>query len=99
MTDYKRFIANRIDNVPTSGIRRFFGIAEKMPDVISLCIGEPDFPTPAPIAKAGFDAIYDKPIGYTANSGLIDLRENAVRKLLNGMTTYQEVLRVTWGQP
>ena len=30
--------------------------------------------------------------------GLIDLRENAVRKLLNGMTTYQEVLRVTWGQ-
>ncbi len=31
--------------------------------------------------------------------GLIDLRENAVRKLLNGMTTYQEVLRVTWGQP
>ena len=75
MTDYKRFIANRIDNVPTSGIRRFFGIAEKMPDVISLCIGEPDFPTPAPIAKAGFDAIYDKPIGYTANSGLIDLRE------------------------
>lgn len=31
--------------------------------------------------------------------GLIDLRENAVGKLLHGMTTYQEVLRVTWGQP
>ena len=81
MTDYNRFIAKRIDKVPVSGIRRFFGIAEKMPDVISLCIGEPDFPTPAPIAKAGFDAVYKKPIGYTANSGLIDLREKLSRHL------------------
>ncbi len=71
---YKRFIAERIHKIPVSGIRKFFGIAEKMPDVISLCIGEPDFPTPAPIAKAAFDAVYNKPIGYTANSGLIELR-------------------------
>jgi len=28
--------------------------------------------------------------------GMITLRENAVRKLLEGETTYQEVLRVTW---
>ena len=73
--DPKRFIAARIGRIPTSGIRRFFGIAEKMPDVISLCIGEPDFPTPGPIAKGGFEAVYEKPIGYTANSGLIELRE------------------------
>jgi aminotransferase len=46
-----------------------------MPDVISLCIGEPDFPTPPPIAKAGFDAVYDVGVGYTANSGLMDLRQ------------------------
>ncbi len=68
-------MSTRVTLIPTSGIRRFFGIAEKMPDVISLCIGEPDFPTPAPIVKAGFDAVYGKPVGYTANSGLIDLRE------------------------
>ncbi len=30
--------------------------------------------------------------------GMITLRENAVRKLLEGLTTYQEVLRVTWNQ-
>lgn len=72
--NYERFIAERIHKIPVSGIRKFFGIAEKMPDVISLCIGEPDFPTPPPIAKAGFDAVYKKPIGYTANSGLIELR-------------------------
>jgi len=30
--------------------------------------------------------------------GMVSLRENAVNKLLEGMTTYQEVLRVTWNQ-
>jgi aminotransferase len=74
MTTNNHFIARRISKIPESGIRRFFGIAAKMPDAISLCIGEPDFPTPAPIAKAGFDAVYNKRIGYTANSGLPELR-------------------------
>ena len=30
--------------------------------------------------------------------GMVTLRENAVKKLLEGKTTYQEVLRVTWEQ-
>ncbi len=30
------------------------------------------------------------------SQGMISLRENAVKKLLGGETTYQEVLRVTW---
>ncbi len=70
-----KFIAERIDKVPPSGLHRFFGIAASMPNVISLGVGEPDFPTPAPIAKAAFDALNAKPIGYTANSGLLELRE------------------------
>jgi general secretion pathway protein E len=28
--------------------------------------------------------------------GLVLLRENGIRKMLNGQTTYQEILRVTW---
>lgn len=75
MTDFQGFIADRINKVPPSGLHKFFGIAASMPDVISLGVGEPDFATPAPIVKAGFDAIYKKPIGYTANSGLIELRQ------------------------
>ncbi|MEA2040158.1 MAG: GspE/PulE family protein [Thermodesulfobacteriota bacterium] len=31
-------------------------------------------------------------------AGMISLRQNAVKKLLEGKTTYQEVLRVTWEQ-
>ena len=75
MANYQHFIAERIGKVPVSGLHRFFGIAAAMPDVISLGVGEPDFPTPAPIVRAGFDAVYEKPSGYTANSGLIELRE------------------------
>ena len=30
--------------------------------------------------------------------GMITLRENAIKKFLSGVTTYQEVLRVTWEQ-
>ena len=28
--------------------------------------------------------------------GMVSLRENAISKFLSGMTTYQEVMRVTW---
>ena len=43
--------------------------------------------------------IHTERIRETARrEGMITLRENAVKKLLEGKTTYQEVLRVTWEQ-
>jgi general secretion pathway protein E len=30
--------------------------------------------------------------------GMITLRENAIKKLLDGETSYQEALRITWKQ-
>ena len=30
--------------------------------------------------------------------GMVTLRQNAVKKLLEGQTTYQEALRVTWAR-
>lgn len=100
MTTKNHFIAERIHKIPESGIRKFFGIAAKMPDAISLCIGEPDFPTPPPIAKAGFDAVYNRPIGYTANSGLIELRNKLsehLEKLYNVSYDPNDEIVVTVG--
>lgn len=100
MTNERNFIAQRISRIPESGIRKFFGIAAKMPDAISLCIGEPDFPTPAPIAKAGFDAVYDKPIGYTDNRGLLELRVKLaehLEKLYGVLYNYDNEIVVTVG--
>ncbi len=67
-------IAERVARVPPSGIRRFFDIAARMPDVISLGIGEPDFVTPYHIRAAGVRALDEGRTAYTSNSGLIELR-------------------------
>lgn len=70
-----RFISQRVQRVPPSGIRKFFDIAATMRDVISLGIGEPDFVTPNPILHAGIASLKAGQTGYTSNSGLIELRE------------------------
>ncbi|WP_435117027.1 pyridoxal phosphate-dependent aminotransferase [Halolamina sp. C58] len=44
-------------------------------DVVDLSVGEPDFPTPERIREAGQQAIADGHTGYTASSGIPELRE------------------------
>ena len=68
-------LSERIRSVPPSGIRRFFEIAATMEDVISLGIGEPDFVSPRPIIDAAVASLEAGKTGYTANLGLIELRE------------------------
>lgn len=68
-------VARRVQGVPPSGIRRFFEIAATMEDVISLGIGEPDFVTPQIIMEAGIASLRAGKTGYTANAGLVELRE------------------------
>jgi aminotransferase len=65
----------RAREVKPSGIRRFFEIAATMENVISLGIGEPDFVSPKPILDAAMQGLRDGKTGYTANSGLLELRE------------------------
>jgi aminotransferase len=77
------FIARRVNDVPPSGIRRFFDIAATMDDVISLGIGEPDFVTPEPILEAGVQSLREGETGYT-NAGIFELRE-AVAAYLDRM--------------
>ena len=68
-------VAQRVQAVPGSGIRRFFDIIASMEHVISLGVGEPDFVTPWPISEAGIRAIERGHTHYTSNLGLIELRE------------------------
>jgi aminotransferase len=74
MSGMKNRLAQRIHDVPPSGIRRFFDIAAQMHDVVSLGIGEPDFVTPDHIRQAAIDSITAGKTAYTSNSGLIELR-------------------------
>lgn len=44
-------------------------------DIISLAIGQPDFPTPPHVVEAAIKAMRDGAHGYTAANGLLPLRE------------------------
>jgi aspartate aminotransferase len=50
-------------------------------DVVDFSLGEPDFPTPAPIKEAGKKAIDDDFTHYTQAAGIPELREAVVEKL------------------
>lgn len=72
---YEDVINPRVAGVPQSGIRKFFDIVQKMPEAISLGVGEPDFVTPWPIRDAAIESIEEGRTQYTSNWGLLSLRE------------------------
>ena len=85
MIDYGKILNKTVTDMKPSGIRKFFDIAATMEDVISLSVGEPDFPTPWAIRKAGIESLQKGKTKYSSNWGLIKLREEIsnymVRKL------------------
>jgi len=70
----ERALAQRVHDVPPSGIRKFFDILATMTDVISLGVGEPDFDTPRSIVEAGVESLREGRTHYTSNYGTIELR-------------------------
>lgn len=73
--NYDKYINNRIQSIPPSGIRRFFDIGNEMENVISLSIGEPDFQTPWHIRDEGIRSLEKGKTWYTPNRGFAELRE------------------------
>lgn len=73
--DYTKLMNRTLQELPPSGIRRFFDIANEMEDVISLSIGEPDFITPFHIREKGIESLEKGKTWYTPNAGLLALRE------------------------
>lgn len=75
MTDYGTLLNPTVCEIKPSGIRKFFDIAASMKNVISLGVGEPDFPTPWAIRKAGILSLEKGRTKYTSNRGMDVLRE------------------------
>lgn len=101
MINYDKFLNKNLVNVKPSGIRRFFAIAEEMDNVISLGVGEPDFLTPWHIRQQGIDYLEQGVTRYTANAGLMSLREEIsnfyARKYLVKYDPKSEVLVTVGG--
>jgi aminotransferase len=66
-----------VKNIEISGIRKFYNLVSGKKDMISLTIGQPDFPTPAHIKEAAKQAINHDYTVYTHNAGYIEVRQAA----------------------
>lgn len=73
--NYDTLLSSKAKALKPSGIRRFFDIAATMEGVISLGVGEPDFPTPWSVRQTAITTLENKRTIYTSNSGLLTLRE------------------------
>ena len=71
--DYSSLLNRTALEIPPSGIRRFFDIAAEMEDVISLSVGEPDFPTPWHVRDVAIDSLQKGRTGYSPNKGFTAL--------------------------
>lgn len=68
-------------------------------DIVSFCIGQPDFPTPVNVQNAGVDAIRAGRHGYTPSAGITELRQAAAAEIARtrGITVDAEDVVVAAG--
>lgn len=100
MIDYDKALSKKIKVIKPSGIRKFFDIAATMEGVISLGVGEPDFPTPWVVKKAAIQTLEKKRIIYSANKGMEQLRteiSNYTKKKHGVEYSYYDEIIVTVG--
>ncbi len=74
-------LSARTHEVEWSGIRVMFALADEIPDVVNLGIGQPDFGTPEFIRDAAKKALDDGYTRYPPAKGFIDLRNAIAEKL------------------
>lgn len=75
MINYDKILNKTVLEMKPSGIRKFFDIANSMKGVISLGVGEPDFPTPYNVRSVAIRSLENGKTRYTSNWGLEGLRE------------------------
>lgn len=100
MIDYNKLLNRSIVSIKPSGIRKFFDIAEQMEDVISLGVGEPDFPTPWHIRNEGIRSLEQGRTRYTSNHGLLSMRKEVssfVKRKYNVLYDPEKEILITVG--
>lgn len=68
-----RWIAERMNSIEVSGVRRVFDLARSLKNPVNLSIGQPHFDVPEPIKSAAKAAIDAEKNGYTASQGIAEL--------------------------
>jgi aspartate aminotransferase len=69
----KKLIADRMELIDSSGIRKVFALAGQMKDPVNFSIGQPDFDVPEPLKRAAIKAIETGWNKYSQTAGDKDL--------------------------
>lgn len=77
MNQKKSYLSKIVKEMPDSGIKDFFDVANTMEGALSLGVGEPDFPTPWHVREAAIASIERAETKYTDNRGTVELRAAA----------------------
>jgi len=92
-------LARSVTGIDRSPIRFILDRAAAYPDAIHLEIGQPDFGPPPHVIEAAVHCVRNEYTGYTANSGMLELRQAIVVKLAreNNLHLAPENVMVTAG--
>jgi len=93
-------LSQKVAEAPKSKIRELFDLASGRKDVISLGIGQPDFPTPDPAIEGNINALKKKITYYAPTRGtpeLLKLLEEKLRKFNKINTGWDKNIIVTNG--
>ncbi|MBS7621556.1 pyridoxal phosphate-dependent aminotransferase [Candidatus Bathyarchaeota archaeon] len=74
-------LSRRTKEIPKSGIRKMFDLAQKYEGLVNLSVGEPDFDTPPHIVEAALKAMREGYTHYTVNAGFLEFRKAVSEKL------------------
>lgn len=86
----KNSISNNVQNIEISGIRKFYNKVVKVPNAISLTLGQPDFEVPRVIKDSMIKAIEENKTTYTSNAGILELRSEISKYLKRFNIKYNE---------
>jgi aminotransferase len=93
-------ISNAVSRIPLSGIREMWRLASEYDDVISLGIGEPDFPTPRKICDQAFQDAIQGATHYTQSQGdpeLLDVIRLSLHERLGEDLSMGQIVVTTGG--
>jgi len=77
----KQMVAQRLDTIDASGIRKVFALAGKMRDPVNFSIGQPDFDVPEPLKEIAIKAIREGFNKYSQTAGDEELQAKIAQQV------------------
>jgi aspartate aminotransferase/aminotransferase len=94
---HDEWIANRMQHIEESGIRKVFDLARSLKEPVNLSIGLPHFDVPPPVKAAAIAAIERGANAYTVTQGTAELRDKLLADVQRRYPRAERSLLVTSG--